>query len=62
MTSFNPGGSDYESRKALQNLVDIERGRDKWWWRGFGFLISCSTITAAVFAALSFFKNVPVSG
>lgn len=57
MADIIPSGIDHEARNIMDSLLQLERGRDRWYWRSVGAIVSLSTVTAAVFSALSFFKG-----
>jgi len=41
----------------LGTLLDVERGRDRWFWKVIGLVVSGATVTSAVFAGLTYFRG-----
>jgi len=58
--SFVSGGYPPDPKVAdiLDALLAMERGRDRWFWRVIGLVVSMATLASATFTGLTYF-NIP---
>jgi len=51
--AYNTNLGDPEVAKSFNELLAMERRRDRLWWRVIGGVVSLATVTSAVVAVLS---------
>lgn len=50
-------GPDLKVRESLSALLELERARDRRFWKVIGFVVSCATVISAVFSVLAYVRG-----